>query len=92
LRLGRAPVSLNERGPLEEALAGEMPSPDPETDPKSADEALATAPAPADRAAPPAATSPPALAVAAAPTAAPALKRKEDLNKIIMLKIVETEL
>jgi hypothetical protein len=73
LRLERAPVSLDERGPLEEAPAGETPSPDPETDPKSAEAALATAPSPADRAAPPAATRPPALAVAAAPTAAPAL-------------------
>jgi hypothetical protein len=72
LRLGRAPVSRNERGPLKEA-AGETPSPDPETDPKKAVAALATAPAPVDRAAPPAATRLPALAVAAAPTAAPAL-------------------
>jgi hypothetical protein len=47
---------------------------------KRAEAALATAPAPAERAAPPAATIPPAFAVAAAPTAAPALKRNKNLN------------
>ncbi len=53
------------------------PSPVPETVLKRAEAALATAPAPAERAAPPAATIPPALAVAAAPTAAPALQRNK---------------
>ncbi len=56
------------------------PSPEPVTVLKRAEAALATAPAPAERAAPPAATIPPAFAVAAAPTAAPALKRNKNLN------------
>ncbi|MFN9901757.1 MAG: hypothetical protein ACK55Z_23830 [bacterium] len=43
-------------------------------DDSNADAALATAPAPADKAAPPAAARLPTLAVAAAPIAAPALK------------------
>ena len=47
---------------------------------KRADAALATAPAPAERAAPPAATIPPAFAVAAAPTAAPALQENKNLE------------
>jgi hypothetical protein len=43
-------------------------------DDSNADAALATAPAPADRVAPPAAARLPTLAVAAAPIAAPALE------------------
>jgi hypothetical protein len=86
LRLGRVPVLLYERGTPDGAPEA-APSPEPVTVLKRVEAALATAPAPAERAAPPAATIPPAFAVAAAPTAAPALKRNKNLNiKIIISK------
>jgi len=67
------------RGPPDGAPEA-APSLVPDTVLNRADAALATAPAPADRAAPPAATIPPAFAVAAAPTAAPALQENENLE------------
>jgi len=79
LRLGRAPVLWCGRRPPDGAPEA-APSLVPDTVLKRADAALATAPAPADRAAPPAATIPPAFAVAAAPTAAPALQENENLE------------
>ena len=54
-------------------------------DDSNADAALATAPAPADRAAPPAAARLPTLAVAVAPMAAPALENLFKFNKNIFL-------
>ena len=69
---------LYERGTPDGAPEA-TPSPEPVTVLKRVEAALATAPAPAERAALPAATRPPALAVAAAPTAAPALKRKQKI-------------
>jgi hypothetical protein len=50
-------------------------------DGRSAEAALATAPTPADSAAPPAAARLPTLAVAAAPMAAPALENLFKFNK-----------
>jgi hypothetical protein len=80
LRLERVPVLFDGRGPPEGAADAE-PSPAPKTEPKKEDAALAIAPAPAERAAPPAATIPPAFAVAAAPTAAPALQGNKEIIK-----------
>ncbi len=79
LRLERAPVLWCGRG-LPDGAPEAAPSPVPETVLKRADAALATAPAPAERGAPPAATIPPALALAAAPTAAPALQETKNLR------------
>ena len=60
----------------------------------NADAALATAPTPADSAAPPAAARLPTLAVAAAPIAAPALENLFKFNKeyIAVKQMLETKI